>query len=84
MSSSSLKNKLEPFVCGAAASCTAEIFTFPIDLAKTRLQIQTNNNLKYRGMIHCITLTVRNEGPAALYNGYTHAKSALEISFLKF
>ena len=71
----SLKS-IEPFVCGGIASCNAEIFTFPIDLAKVRLQIQGQRassadigSSKYRGMLHCLATVSREEGVSALYNG---------------
>jgi hypothetical protein len=56
----------KPFIAGGLASCAAEITTFPIDLAKTRLQV-TNN--KYTGMFNCLKLTVKHEGYSALYKG---------------
>lgn len=66
-------NNIEPFVIGGVASCVAETFTFPIDLAKTRLQIQgqklENISNKYRGMVHCFSCIIREEGPKALYSG---------------
>lgn len=66
--------RVEPFVIGGIASCTAETFTFPIDLAKTRLQIQgqklENISNKYRGMLHCFQCVIKEEGPGALYSGY--------------
>lgn len=34
------KHWTRPFVTGAVASVSAETATFPLDLAKTRLQIQ--------------------------------------------
>ena len=33
-------NDLKPFFFGGIASCVAEAITFPIDTAKTRLQLQ--------------------------------------------
>lgn len=33
---------LKPFLFGGIASCVAEAATFPIDTAKTRLQLQGN------------------------------------------
>jgi hypothetical protein len=75
----SLKS-IEPFVCGGIASCTAELFTFPIDLVKTRLQLQGQqplvanptsnlNAIRYRGMLHCLTTVAKDEGLKGLYNG---------------
>ena len=38
------KHWIRPFVNGAIASVAAETATFPLDLAKTRLQIQVRKN----------------------------------------
>lgn len=65
----------EPFVYGGIASCFSEMVTFPIDLVKTRLQVQgqlTNNHtarLKYSGMFNCFNVVVKEEGLRALYAG---------------
>ena len=37
---------LKPFFFGGIASCVAEAVTFPIDTAKTRLQLQGNNTFQ--------------------------------------
>lgn len=64
-----------PFVYGGLASITAEFGTFPIDTAKTRLQVQGQTidkkfaDLKYRGMIDCFVKISREEGVKALYSG---------------
>ena len=56
---SKLKQKtrlLLPFLFGGVASCVAEAATFPIDTAKTRLQLQgqakdkRHSSTPYRGM----------------------------------
>jgi solute carrier family 25 protein 14/30 len=64
---------IEPFILGGVASCNAELFTFPIDLVKTRLQIQgqaiNNCSGKYKGMFDCFIKIVREEGPKNLYSG---------------
>ena len=58
---------------------TAEVVTFPIDTAKTRLQLQGQDTekrfarLRYRGMGHCIARVIREEGAAALYRGLSSA-----------
>ena len=65
----------KPFVNGGIASMIAESFTFPIDLVKTRLQLQgqkhdiKNSKLKYRGLIHGLVTILREEGVRTLYNG---------------
>jgi solute carrier family 25 protein 14/30 len=67
------KRPYEPFILGGIASCNAEIFTFPIDLVKTRLQIQGQGvdpaKLKYKGMLNCFTVSIKEEGFSSLYSG---------------
>lgn len=49
--------------------------TFPIDLAKTRLQVQgqvgdsKHREIRYRGMLHAMLRIGREEGLRALYSG---------------
>lgn len=49
--------------------------TFPIDLAKTRLQVQGQvgdskyREIRYRGMLHALLRVGREEGLRALYSG---------------
>ena len=49
--------------------------TFPIDLTKTRLQVQGQvidkslKEIKYRGMLHAMYRITREEGILTLYNG---------------
>uniref|UniRef100_A0A8C4MNM5 Solute carrier family 25 member 30 n=2 Tax=Equus TaxID=9789 RepID=A0A8C4MNM5_EQUAS len=53
--------------------------TFPIDLTKTRLQIQGQTNdanfkeIRYRGMLHALVRIGREEGLKALYSGIAPA-----------
>ncbi|KAF3699014.1 Kidney mitochondrial carrier protein 1 Solute carrier family 25 member 30 [Channa argus] len=69
----------KPFVFGGLASVTAECGTFPIDLAKTRLQVQGQvgdikyREIRYRGMFHALVRIVREEGLRALYSGIAPA-----------
>uniref|UniRef100_A0A3Q3X4G6 Solute carrier family 25 member 30 n=1 Tax=Mola mola TaxID=94237 RepID=A0A3Q3X4G6_MOLML len=69
----------KPFVFGGLASVTAECGTFPIDLAKTRLQVQGQvgdrryREIRYRGMLHAIVRIGREEGLRALYSGIAPA-----------
>lgn len=63
-----------PFVYGGLASMTAEIFTFPIDTTKTRLQLQgassnTVAGTKYKGMLHAGYTIFKEEGALRLYRG---------------
>lgn len=49
--------------------------TFPIDLTKTRLQVQGQTfnahytEIRYKGMFHALLRIVREEGCLALYSG---------------
>uniref|UniRef100_A0AAV2JVK8 Solute carrier family 25 member 30 n=1 Tax=Knipowitschia caucasica TaxID=637954 RepID=A0AAV2JVK8_KNICA len=69
----------KPFVFGGLASVTAECGTFPIDLAKTRLQVQGQvgdskyKEIRYRGMLHAMARIGREEGLWALYSGISPA-----------
>ncbi|XP_040568698.1 kidney mitochondrial carrier protein 1-like [Lepeophtheirus salmonis] len=68
-----------PFLFGGFSACIAELITFPIDTAKTRLQLQGQRmeakyaKAKYRGMIHCWQTLIREEGASMLYRGLTPA-----------
>ncbi|XP_071505758.1 kidney mitochondrial carrier protein 1-like [Diadema antillarum] len=65
----------KPFVYGGTASVVAECGTFPLDLTKTRLQVQGQRleanfrDLKYRGMFHALRRIAKEEGVHALYSG---------------
>ncbi|XP_069496236.1 dicarboxylate carrier SLC25A8 [Ambystoma mexicanum] len=65
------------FVGAGTAACIADLFTFPLDTAKVRLQIQgeskslsgPSRTLQYRGVFGTISTMVKTEGPKSLYNG---------------
>ncbi|XP_073404642.1 dicarboxylate carrier SLC25A8 [Dendrobates tinctorius] len=64
------------FVGAGTAACIADLFTFPLDTAKVRLQIQGETkglvNMKstqYKGVFGTISTMVKTEGPRSLYNG---------------
>ncbi|MEJ1275896.1 hypothetical protein NN561_006795 [Cricetulus griseus] len=65
----------KPFVYGGLASIVAEFGTFPVDLTKTRLQVQGQSidvrfkEIKYRGMFHALFRIYKEEGILALYSG---------------
>jgi len=70
---------LSPYLFGGLAAMFAETITFPVDTAKTRLQLQGQDcdkkwaRLRYRGMLNCLVTLVREEGVASLYQGITPA-----------
>ncbi|XP_057244972.1 putative mitochondrial transporter UCP3 [Malurus melanocephalus] len=64
------------FVSAGMAGCIADLFTFPLDTAKVRLQIQgevkipkTTNSGEYRGVLGTLSTVVRMEGACSLYSG---------------
>ncbi|KAG5843219.1 hypothetical protein ANANG_G00148420 [Anguilla anguilla] len=66
----------KPFIYGGMASIVAEFGTFPIDLTKTRLQVQGQSQcmeVRYRGMFHALLRIGQEEGVRALYSGISPA-----------
>lgn len=53
---------------GTAASW-GEFCTIPFDTAKVRLQIQDAANPKYRGLFHCLTTMLKEEGLMSYWRG---------------
>ncbi|UYV67280.1 UCP3 [Cordylochernes scorpioides] len=55
------------------AGSTADLVTFPLDVAKVRLQIQGERvnmtGARYSGIFGTLLTMVRNEGPRSIYNG---------------
>jgi hypothetical protein len=62
----------EPFILGGVASCVSEAITFPIDVTKTRIQIENKYQLKYRSVFNCFKVMLKEEGLSAFYNGYAN------------
>ncbi|XP_055547450.1 mitochondrial uncoupling protein 4 isoform X1 [Wyeomyia smithii] len=69
------------YLISVFAASIAETVTYPLDLTKTRLQIQgeaaavtgTIKKLKYRGMLATATGIIREEGALKLWQGVTPA-----------
>ncbi|KAM8938650.1 mitochondrial brown fat uncoupling protein 1 [Pelodytes ibericus] len=64
------------FIGAGTAACIADLFTFPLDTAKVRLQIQGEsvvagaaNGIRYKGVFGTITTIIKTEGTKSLYNG---------------
>lgn len=61
---------LKGLAYGGFASCVAETITMPIDVVKTRLQMDGSGGVKqYSGSVDCATKLVRAEGPSSLFKG---------------
>jgi len=74
-----MPNNTSPFVYGGVAAVCAEMITFPVDTAKTRLQLQGQKRdrkwekVRYRGTLHCIASIMKEEGVTSVYKGLSPA-----------
>lgn len=65
-------------VASFAAGFVAAVVTNPVDVVKTRIMNQGNakaatttpNAMKYRGMMHCFSTIMVQEGPMGFYKGF--------------
>ncbi|KFK30686.1 hypothetical protein AALP_AA6G014800 [Arabis alpina] len=56
---------------GATAGIIAMSATYPMDMVRGRLTVQTANSpYQYRGITHALVTVLRQEGPRALYRGW--------------
>ncbi|KAL8263867.1 hypothetical protein R6Q59_021997 [Mikania micrantha] len=56
---------------GACAGIIAMSATYPMDLVRGRITVQTDkSSTQYRGMAHALSTVLREEGPRALYKGW--------------
>ncbi|KAE9609709.1 putative mitochondrial carrier protein [Lupinus albus] len=58
----------ESLVAGAVAGVSSTVFTYPLELLKTRITVQRG---VYKNLLDALVSIVRNEGPAELYRGLT-------------
>lgn len=62
----------EKMLCAGSAACIADTVSFPLDVAKVRLQIATTQppgSIVYRGLFGTLFGLVRHEGVSSLYRG---------------
>ncbi|KAF2808447.1 mitochondrial carrier [Mytilinidion resinicola] len=62
------------FAAGAVAGVSEILVMYPLDVVKTRVQIQTGKGVgedSYNGMVDCFRKIIRNEGVSRLYRGIT-------------
>ncbi|WRX17514.1 Mitochondrial substrate/solute carrier - like 10 [Theobroma cacao] len=56
---------------GACAGIIAMSATYPMDMVRGRLTVQTEKSPRqYRGIFHALSTVLREEGPRALYKGW--------------
>ncbi|KAK7292065.1 hypothetical protein RIF29_07728 [Crotalaria pallida] len=58
----------ESLVAGAVAGVSSTLFTYPLELLKTRITIQRG---VYKNLLNALARIIREEGPAELYRGLT-------------
>jgi len=70
--------RLSPFenaIAGSVSSAFANTITYPLDIAKTRLQVQTHSQDEkdesklYKGTLDCLQRMIKEEGLDGLYSG---------------
>lgn len=66
-------------VAGMAGGCAEATSLQPLDVAKTRLQLDKNG--KYRGMFHCVKTIFQEEGASALYKGLAPFLTHLTLKY---
>lgn len=59
------------FFAGAIAGISEILTMYPLDVVKTRIQLQVGSSAtaEYKGVIDCFTKIIKTEGPATLYRG---------------
>ncbi|MCO5589441.1 hypothetical protein L7F22_043408 [Adiantum nelumboides] len=56
---------------GACAGIIAMSATYPMDMVRGRLTVQTEDSpMRYRGMFHAASTIMKEEGPLAVYKGW--------------
>nr|XP_024644172.1 solute carrier family 25 member 47 isoform X2 [Macaca nemestrina] len=56
-------------VAGGCAGVLAWAVATPMDVIKSRLQADGQGQRRYRGLLHCMVTSVREEGPRVLFKG---------------
>jgi solute carrier family 25 thiamine pyrophosphate transporter 19 len=60
------------FICGALAGLNAITLTFPLDVARTRLAINTtNSHIKENNIFQSLQFLYKTEGFKGLFRGYS-------------
>ncbi|KIW06675.1 uncharacterized protein PV09_02380 [Verruconis gallopava] len=62
------------FAAGAVAGVSEILVMYPLDVVKTRVQLQTGKGVgedAYSGMLDCFRKIIKNEGASRLYRGIT-------------
>ena len=63
--------KWKEALAGALSGALTALSLHPLDVVKTRLQVQEGSSRRYRGPLHAVRLITRREGVRGLYSGLT-------------
>lgn len=79
----------ETLACGSVASLVAQVCTYPLALAKTRLQASgMAGQVQYRGLVDCLQRAWHAHGILGLFNGFTpnllKALPSMSITYVVF
>lgn len=61
-------NSVANTLAGSMAGATSVIFTYPLDLVRVQLAVDTSKK-RFNGIIHCIYSIARQQGIPGLYKG---------------
>jgi solute carrier family 25, member 33/36 len=79
------ENSLVHTISAATAGTTTAVFTNPIWLIKTRMQLQSESaGVLYKNSLDCFKKVVKTEGVKGLYRGFTASLLGLTESTLQF
>lgn len=56
-------------MAGGCAGVLAWAVATPMDVIKSRLQADGQGGQRFRGLLHCVVASVREEGPRVLFKG---------------
>ena len=62
---------VELYIGGASAGIICSVFSSPIELIKTQLQVQSDARKLYTGPIDCVRKIAATRGVKGLYRGYS-------------
>jgi len=70
------------FMAGAAGGTTSLCLTYPLDVARTRLAVETNKNgtARYRGIYDCLRTISQKEGIFGTYKGFIVSLQFVAVS----
>eukprot|EP01132_Coremiostelium_polycephalum_P008257 gene8257-10147_t len=71
-------DRIRNFIGGSASGVACTLAGHPFDTLKVRLQTEGSTG-RFRGLTHCLTTTVKEEGVLALYKGATPPMVGMSI-----